>query len=456
MAAHSPYEQSFQPLYPYPNQLYEEPSPSPSHQTRPSSYFQDKSNSSPNLTPFAQFLKEDDDRFYATFPAARPHNWVILGDDYRSFSGGAGFNANHGIYASPTSPVHAPNVLDVMHQEYPSPYHDPDPCSHTPYSYTLDPSSCGGIPSDEPYNHLTESVPLSQNTIQPTQPEFNSASFYPQLIADSEVNPDLHGLQHDNILHPPQPSPVAIQPSAHLHSPQLQRESPGTDFLRSPTDMTDPIFSPAPVENPHSQIYSLSPEAIVAGSPASSLPLPPSTLSPIEMPEQQFTLPAPPEPHSDSEPPADVDDSSGPSSSKAVLPKPSVKRKRRRNLSEELQSKSPRSYMYGKIPLEKPAPPPPPQLPKVPKSRPTTASQSEKKSLALACFFCRGRKIACGPQDPTSSDRTCNQCHRRSLKCEYPTESRRGMRKRKSGVISSNFQAETPNVPKLAASNTST
>ncbi|GLB37086.1 putative GAL4-like Zn(II)2Cys6 (or C6 zinc) binuclear cluster DNA-binding domain [Lyophyllum shimeji] len=48
----------------------------------------------------------------------------------------------------------------------------------------------------------------------------------------------------------------------------------------------------------------------------------------------------------------------------------------------------------------------------------------------LACLFCRGRKIACGPSDSGSSDGSCNQCQRRSLKCEYPTESRRGMRKK--------------------------
>ncbi|KAH9485366.1 hypothetical protein JR316_0002274 [Psilocybe cubensis] len=59
-----------------------------------------------------------------------------------------------------------------------------------------------------------------------------------------------------------------------------------------------------------------------------------------------------------------------------------------------------------------------------------TKRQLEKKP-PLACLFCRGRKIACGPPIPGSTDRTCNQCQRRSLPCEYPTESRRGMRKKK-------------------------
>ncbi|KAG8789988.1 hypothetical protein FRC12_012999 [Ceratobasidium sp. 428] len=60
---------------------------------------------------------------------------------------------------------------------------------------------------------------------------------------------------------------------------------------------------------------------------------------------------------------------------------------------------------------EVPAPPPPPKKP------------------ALACLFCRKRKIACGPPPPDSVDKSCNQCLRRKQPCEYPTESRRGIRK---------------------------
>ncbi|KAF8871069.1 hypothetical protein BD779DRAFT_1428566, partial [Infundibulicybe gibba] len=51
-----------------------------------------------------------------------------------------------------------------------------------------------------------------------------------------------------------------------------------------------------------------------------------------------------------------------------------------------------------------------------------------KKPPKLACLFCRGRKIACGPPRPGS--KTCNQCQCRSLMCEFPLESRRGMRKK--------------------------
>ncbi|KAI6025397.1 hypothetical protein PISMIDRAFT_16314 [Pisolithus microcarpus 441] len=60
--------------------------------------------------------------------------------------------------------------------------------------------------------------------------------------------------------------------------------------------------------------------------------------------------------------------------------------------------------------------------------------KSTGKKPALACLFCRKRKIACGPPLP-GTIKTCSQCARRCLKCEYPLESRRGMHmKRRSRV----------------------
>lgn len=37
----------------------------------------------------------------------------------------------------------------------------------------------------------------------------------------------------------------------------------------------------------------------------------------------------------------------------------------------------------------------------------TLDADSPKDKPRLACFFCRGRKIACGPPDPDSPDQTC-------------------------------------------------
>ncbi|KAJ7635749.1 hypothetical protein DFH06DRAFT_1003237, partial [Mycena polygramma] len=53
------------------------------------------------------------------------------------------------------------------------------------------------------------------------------------------------------------------------------------------------------------------------------------------------------------------------------------------------------------------------------------------KRQALACLFCRERKIACGrPSGNHDPDQTCNQCIRRGRQCVYPTESRRGQHSR--------------------------
>ncbi|KAJ3713132.1 hypothetical protein C8R42DRAFT_300514 [Lentinula raphanica] len=55
----------------------------------------------------------------------------------------------------------------------------------------------------------------------------------------------------------------------------------------------------------------------------------------------------------------------------------------------------------------------------------------KKKAQTLACNFCRVRKIACGPPLAGTVEKTCNQCQRRSRECVFPTESRRGVRKKK-------------------------
>ncbi|KAJ3783371.1 hypothetical protein GGU10DRAFT_361034 [Lentinula aff. detonsa] len=228
----------------------------------------------------------------------------ILGNDYREFHGSAAFNlsANHGTYAypSPVSPVHASNVLDVTEgtQGYSGSYATSACSSHAPFPYTLDPSSCGGIPSESGYNQLSESVPALQDVIRPP-PDFAAASFYTQ--ANSEVHSDIPILQHDSIGPLSLPSPASAKPQ------MLRLDSPSMSFLRSPSEMTESVFSP--METHHSHMYSLSPEAIIAlpppPSPSPTLPLLPSALSPISMmtPPEQLTLPPlPPDPQSDSEP----------------------------------------------------------------------------------------------------------------------------------------------------------
>ncbi|KAF9458893.1 hypothetical protein BDZ94DRAFT_1172682 [Collybia nuda] len=73
-----------------------------------------------------------------------------------------------------------------------------------------------------------------------------------------------------------------------------------------------------------------------------------------------------------------------------------------------------------------------------PPTTPTTPTQIDysakrnplRRRPSLACFFCRERKIACGRPAEGSPDPTCNQCARRSFKCDYPTESLRGQHRR--------------------------
>ncbi|KAF6761166.1 hypothetical protein DFP72DRAFT_1062191 [Ephemerocybe angulata] len=79
-----------------------------------------------------------------------------------------------------------------------------------------------------------------------------------------------------------------------------------------------------------------------------------------------------------------------------------------------------------------PEPVPPVREPASSRSTKRKRGKDADKKPPLACLFCRGRKIACGPPAPDGDGKTCNQCHRRSLKCEYPAESRRGMRKDKA------------------------
>ncbi|KAJ7646626.1 hypothetical protein FB45DRAFT_178647 [Roridomyces roridus] len=87
--------------------------------------------------------------------------------------------------------------------------------------------------------------------------------------------------------------------------------------------------------------------------------------------------------------------------------------------------------LSGAQPLASASPPPHKKAKGVPRQRSGTGATDPTKKPPLACLFCRGRKIACGPPVGGAAQAGCNQCQRRALKCEYPLESRRGMRKKK-------------------------
>ncbi|KAF7326793.1 hypothetical protein MSAN_02498800 [Mycena sanguinolenta] len=76
------------------------------------------------------------------------------------------------------------------------------------------------------------------------------------------------------------------------------------------------------------------------------------------------------------------------------------------------------------------------EIPQItPEPRPQTVkfADGRKPRQALACLFCRRRKIPCGRPAAEAADQTCKQCARRDRECVYPTESRRGHHSRVKG-----------------------
>ncbi|KAF9488670.1 hypothetical protein BDN71DRAFT_1435959 [Pleurotus eryngii] len=63
-------------------------------------------------------------------------------------------------------------------------------------------------------------------------------------------------------------------------------------------------------------------------------------------------------------------------------------------------------------------------------SPPIASLKKKEAKLSLACMFCRRLHLACSCPLPGSKHRMWDQCQCRSLKCEFPSESRREMRKK--------------------------
>ncbi|ESK98059.1 hypothetical protein Moror_495 [Moniliophthora roreri MCA 2997] len=399
------------------------PASSTHNSTVPSQSINQPSSSSHHSSDFARFMQEEDDKFYETFPGARLQQ-------YQSWSthrmGDGIFGGNYAFhYQSASSSLQPPPTVvneclieqPPIAQTEPVAYLEPVPCQspHQVYSspapfhtdiYQPEITNQHDAEALYTYGESTPSgdVKHSQNYSSLAQATFDNIS---PCHIDGDCAPAQRYSPIQPLQHVPYTEP-ARQPLAQSHV-----EAPVMDYLPGP-ESPEALYSP--IENATPPVYSNDP----AIKPL-SLPLP----------RQQPILPSRPpvspikntfEFNSTEDSPALAGDD---------LAKPLNPRKRRRIGVEQPAAEVPRSFIY-KIPLPKPNHVP---APKVPKRRPSTPQSSEKKSLALACFFCRGRKIACGPQDPNSPDRTCGQCHRRSLKCEYPTESRRGMRKRKSTVV---------------------
>ena len=72
--------------------------------------------------------------------------------------------------------------------------------------------------------------------------------------------------------------------------------------------------------------------------------------------------------------------------------------------------------------------------------KPTTITQPSKpkQRLAVACLFCRRRKIKCDGEAP------CRHCHRRCQECVYPTEPRRRSVNKDKSNSNSNSNSNSP------------
>ncbi|KAI0246462.1 hypothetical protein BJV78DRAFT_1254546 [Lactifluus subvellereus] len=79
-----------------------------------------------------------------------------------------------------------------------------------------------------------------------------------------------------------------------------------------------------------------------------------------------------------------------------------------------------------------------------PSRRGRRGKKQPKKDPFLACFFCRGRKIACHPKSEGGEDKTCLQCAKRHILCQYPLTSRRGQRKPQSPLVADLDSAPGP------------
>ncbi|KAK7059104.1 hypothetical protein VNI00_001729 [Paramarasmius palmivorus] len=392
----------------------------------------------PNVTAWAAQSSSDSSAFYETFPGARPLHYQSSEPWSAHRMGDGIFGGNYAFHYQPSSFHPQPPLVDEYSLEQPQatqvdsaaylepahcqPPHDVNyssPICHSSHQleitnyhdanvvYTFgEPSSSSDVKHSQSYSSLVSSSPSFVEFI--TNPSSQAQATLDNIgpCHDGECVPTQHLSPTQTVQH------VSYTDPAQQSLTQAHVKAPVMDYLPEPRS---PEATYSQLDSTNNLIYTNDSIKI------ESIPLP----VPSQQPVPSSQLPASP-----SKPGFENASAENPSPLAGNdLSKP-VTRKRRRIAVEPPTNDAPRSFMY-KIPLPKPNLPQPPKV----KRRASTPQTAEKKSLALACFFCRGRKIACGPQDPNSPDRTCGQCHRRSLKCEYPTESRRGMRKRKTPVV---------------------
>ncbi|SJL05535.1 uncharacterized protein ARMOST_08903 [Armillaria ostoyae] len=375
------------------------------------------SSMSASLSSFAQTQKEDDERFYATFPEARraafQNQWAMtpMHEEHGYFHGLIGFTyrSQAGIKYMSSDPcssaqLWSPGVELEVAADDPDqrPSHNTAARLRLNYDYSLDPNGEASAPP--------ESLASSPPEGPPQSPDYGSC--YSEQ-ARSDCSPTQSSPDNRNFY----VSPVTVFAHPDRQMFLEAQGSPSGSHHCQPKEepIMDYLASPSPTPNPH----------LVVASPDDSDPA-------AELAHISYPLPH-------SSPQADSEHASLPSLPSRSLPPnsqviqiPSRKTPRRHTTSDDHTSGPSRGPFYYKIPLRQPRhSPTPPPFTRRPPAQSIARNNGDRKP-PLACFFCRGRKIACGAPEPDNPDRTCNQCHRRSLKCEYPKESRRGMRKKKA------------------------
>ncbi|KAF8993677.1 hypothetical protein BDQ17DRAFT_1312024 [Cyathus striatus] len=359
------------------------------------------------LSLFEQTEREQDEVFYRTFPAARqatypqpPQHWLPVDHHPQHYFPGTAFSYGP---PPPSSPSYY-SKLEPLPNQSSTLHYLPIASSSLQHAVT-DPATAphphSSLSLSHSHSHSHNPAPL------PAQSSHPAPAYSPQADAVSYQHYD-HFQHHPHI--PSQCLPVQSP------LPPLPSDPRGSGYVHYSSSQPAAPF--LPTDSAPSTSFIQHQDALYPESPPSHSDLAYS---------QSFEHSSSPSPFSGS----GSDDLIKSESPEPFRHTPSVPRTSVTAPIRQLVSR-------GTWPPRSPSPAP------VRISPMAGARRGMDKKPPLACLFCRGRKIACGPPLPGSKDKTCNQCQRRSLKCEYPLESRRGMRKKKD--TADNITAEGPKV----------
>ncbi|PPQ68209.1 hypothetical protein CVT25_015041 [Psilocybe cyanescens] len=413
------------------------------------------SYSSPPLTPFQDYQRERQQQFYRVFPDARYHDSIWGPPQYTTTTydinqsfGGPVFQYDSSLTSSGLDRGYTAvetGALQSRPAEVASQY-----STRAYYEY----SNTGLEPNQSDLGTSHEANLQSGHYYTPTSPD--PVSYYPEqsnttpsYTVPSQQLPPAYYTQEQQF-----PNGQSETPSVETHYVPSYNQHANYEHAYPNTVNQSEVGSLVDVHSPTRHPYYQSESTTeLAGSPPHSRfseDIPESVIPmPVEMSDTQLSnrketqIPAPPPAMARRRPSEALRSNKTINHEPESLPNNSSSGSRGAAGQHRLEHRHPRSL--SRIPSQAPnspnpsgtawmgplpGPPLPPSRPSMPLSPLPTKRQLEKKP-PLACLFCRGRKIACGPPVPGSTNKTCNQCQRRSLPCEYPTESRRGMRKKK-------------------------